>query len=141
VSSETVGVQRNPDPTPSRVAFEVSPRAYAWTERCEDLSGLEISEADWIDPDAPPSTLVELLAEIGRVYAPFMIANADALRSGADRVRCTIDGQDWEQDPFAYQGKCLRWLREAHDALAPEDRSRVDALLKDTGCDALFARA
>jgi hypothetical protein len=55
------------------------PWACAWTERCEDLSGLEISEADWIDPDAPPSTLVELLAEIGRVYAPFMIANADAL--------------------------------------------------------------
>jgi len=40
---------------------------------------------------------------------------------------------------FPYQGKCLRWLREAHAALGPDDRRAVDALLRGTGCERLFA--
>ena len=127
------------DPTPAAVAFEVSPRSYAWTEKCEDLSGLDISEDDWIDLDDPPATLRDLLSEIGRVYAPFLIANAAAVQSGADKVECTIDGQPWEQDPFVYQAKCLKWLREAYTALSDKDQARADTVLAGTGCEMLFA--
>ena len=74
------------DPTPTAVAFDVSPRAYAWTERCEDLSGLDVSGDDWIDLEKPPETFRALLSEIGRVYAPFMLANADAVARGAAQV-------------------------------------------------------
>jgi hypothetical protein len=42
------------------------------------------------------------------------------------------------QEPFVYQAKCLRWLREAYAGLDDEDRSRVDQLLAGTGCEALF---
>jgi hypothetical protein len=129
------------DPTPSAVAFEVSPRAYAWTEQCEDLSGLDVSEDDWIDLEEPPETFRALLAEMGRVYAPFMLANADAVARGAEQVICEIDGQPWRQAPFVYQAKCLRWLREAYSALTPADQGRVDAVLAGTGCAALFERA
>ncbi|MEL7547317.1 MAG: glutathione S-transferase N-terminal domain-containing protein [Pseudomonadota bacterium] len=127
------------DPTPAAVAFEVSPRAYAWTEKCEDLSGLEVSDADWVDLAEPPETLHALFEEIGRVYAPFLLANAAAVDAGADQVRCEIDGQPWEQTPFVYQAKCLRWLREDYAALTAEDRQRVDRVLNGTGCDALFS--
>ena len=127
------------DPTPASVAFEVSPRSYAWTERCEDMSGLEVREDDWVSLNNPPETLLELLAEIGRVYAPFLLANAAALQTGADKVVCRIDGQDWEQGPFVYQGKCLRWLREAYAAMPVQDQKRVDAFLEGTGCEPLFA--
>ncbi|MEO1730194.1 MAG: glutathione S-transferase N-terminal domain-containing protein [Pseudomonadota bacterium] len=127
------------DPTPAAVAFEVSPRSYAWTEKCEDLSGLDVSEDDWIDLDDPPATLRDLLSEIGRVYAPFLIANAQAVQSGADKVESTIDGQPWEQEPFVYQAKCLKWLREAYVALSDKDRARADAVLTGTGCETLFA--
>ena len=58
------------------------------------------------------------------MYAPFLLANAAALASGAERVECEIDGRPWVQQPFPYQGKCLAWLREAHAALAPADRAR-----------------
>ena len=129
------------DPTPTAVAFDVSPRAYAWTERCEDLSGLDVSEDDWIDLEKPPETFRALLTEIGRVYAPFMLANADAVARGAKEVVCEIDGQPWRQTPFVYQAKCLKWLREAYSALTPADQDRVDAILVGTGCDALFERA
>lgn len=129
------------DPTPAQIALEISPRAYAWTERLEDVSGLEVSESDWIDLARPPSTLRDLLCEVGRVYAPFMIGNAVAVARGADQVACEIDGKPWVQEPFVYQAKCLRWLRAAYSSLEPSDRRRVDQLLEGTGCAPLFAPA
>ena len=126
------------DPTPAAVAFEESPRAYAWTEKCEDLSGLDVSEDDWIDLGHPPETFRELLGEIGRVYAPFLLANAEAVMTGADKVECEIDGQPWVQDPFVYQAKCLKWLREAYADLSDAGRVRLDAALEGTGCETLF---
>ena len=89
--------------------------------------------------EAVPATLHALLGEVGRVYVPFLIANADALGRGAARVECTIDGHRWIQQPFPYQGKCLGWLRDGYAALAPDDRRAVDASLKGTGCEPLFA--
>ena len=127
------------DPTPAAVTLEKSPRICAWVEVLEDLSGLEPAEDGCITRDAIPDTLRALLAEVGRVHAPFLLANADALERGAEQVETTIDGRPWVQKPFPYQRKCLRWLREAHAALAADDRAAVDALLAGTGCEALFA--
>jgi hypothetical protein len=79
-----------------------------------------------------------LLAEVGRVYVPFLLANAEALARSAPQMECVIDGRPWVQRPFPYQGKCLRWLREGRAALGPEDRGAVDALLAGTGCERLF---
>lgn len=128
------------DPTPAQIALDVSPRAYAWTEKLEDVSGEEVADEDWIDLANPPATLPSLLGEIGRVYAPFMLGNAAAVAAGADEVVCEVDGQPWRQTPFVYQAKCLRWLREAYDALEPDARSTVDRVLAGTGCETLFAQ-
>ena len=126
------------DPTPRRVALELAPRVVAWVDVVEDLSGHEPSAGDWLARDALPDSLRALFAEVGRVYAPFLLANADALARGAERVECTIDGRPWLQKPFPYQAKCLAWLREAHAALAASDRRAVDVFLAGTGCEALF---
>jgi glutathione S-transferase len=128
------------DPTPAAVALEESPRVFAWCDIMEDLSGIEPRDADWVDRDAAAQKLGGLLTEIGRYYTPFLLGNADALERGADRVECTIDGEKWTQKPFPYQGKCLRWLREAHAALTDGDRAWVDGVLAGTGCEALLAR-
>ena len=129
------------DPTPAAVALEVSPRAYAWTERLEDGSGLEVDDGDWIDLDAPPAPLRAFLREIGRTYVPFMLGNAAAVAAGAERVECEVDGRPWTQEPFVYQAKCLRWLREAAAALPVDARARVDRLFEGTGCEALLGDA
>lgn len=126
------------DPTPRAIALALAPRVVAWVDLLEDLSGAEPRDDAWIARDALTPALRALLGEVGRVYAPFLLANADALALGAERVVCAIDGQRWEQQPFAYQGKCLRWLREGYAALAPSDRTAVDAALAGTGCEALF---
>ncbi|MFM8409066.1 MAG: glutathione S-transferase, partial [Alphaproteobacteria bacterium] len=116
-------------------------RVAAWVDVVEDLSGLETDGRPWTPREELPSTLRAILGEVGRVYAPFLLANAAALEAGADSVECTIDGRPWTQKPFPYQGKCLFWLREAREALAVEDRHAVDGILVGTGCEALFKRS
>ncbi len=126
------------DPTPAAVTLEESVRVYAWVEGVEELSGLAVEDGDWMGREDVSETLKSMLGEVGRVFVPFLLANAAALESGAEQVEAEIDGKPWRQKPFPYQGKCLRWLREAHDELDPTDRAAVDALLKGSGCDALF---
>ena len=123
------------------IAVERSPRAVNWIERVDDLSGGSKSRATTASSHTGslPRTVLDLLAEAGRTYAPFMIANAAALDAGADEVVCEIDGHEYRQGPFGYQGKCLKWLRDAHAELDDASRATVDGLLAGTGCDQLFA--
>ena len=128
------------DPESARVAVDRAPRVVHWVNVTDDLSWLPVDgDTGWTGPDAVPGTVTTLLHEIGRTYAPFMVANAAALAAGADEVVCTIDGQEYRQGPFVYQGKCLGWLRDRYDALGSDARRIVDALLAGTGCEQLFA--
>jgi hypothetical protein len=68
-----------------------------------------------------------------------MLANAEAQMTGAKEVRTEVGGKPWVQQPFPYQVKCLQWLRAEYGALADNDRGRVDAILKGTGCERLLA--
>jgi glutathione S-transferase len=126
------------DPTPRAIALATAPRVVAWVDVVEDLSGLEPQDDGWLDATAVPSSVRALLAEIGRVYVPFLLANAAALDRGAARVECTIDGRAWVQKPFPYQRKCLGWLRGGREALAADERRRLDDAFAGTGCEALF---
>src|SRR5215469_309115 len=117
------------DPTPAAIAAAEAPRVVSWVSQLEDSSSLEVDDVGWIGRDAISVTLRAFFVEIGRVYAPFLIANARALKAKADKVECAIDRRPWTQQPFPYQGKCLGWLRESHAALAESDRKFVDSVL------------
>lgn len=125
------------DPTPQAIAAEMAPRVFAWVGATDDLTGLEPKDADWVSAAAPPATLKAILGEIGRVYAPLLLANAQAVQAGAAEVEVEIDGHAWTQQPFPYQAKCLAWLREEFAGLSPADRATVLAALSGTGCEAL----
>lgn len=113
-------------------------RVAGWVAFMTDLSGLAVSDSAWHTELSP--TARELVREVGRHYAPFMVANARALSSGVARVECTMqDGMTWSQPAFPYQAKCLRWLQEDYGALAPEARATVDAVLAGSGAEVLFA--
>jgi glutathione S-transferase len=124
------------DPTPVALTGELAPRVAAWTGILEDLSGLD--EGDWLDPAALPAALKALLAEIGRVYPPVMLANAEAIARGGKEFETTVEGQPWRQPTFAYQAKCLLWLRNDYADLAAPDRALADAAMAGTGLPALF---
>ena len=68
-----------------------------------------------------------------------LLANAAVLKAGDKQVQTIIDGSQWVQDPFVYQGKCLAWLRRDHAALSPADRARFDRIIAGTGCEPIFA--
>jgi glutathione S-transferase len=126
------------DPTPTALASETAPRVVAYSAAIEDLSGLEPEPDHWFDPSALPTTLGDLLAEIGRVYAPLLLANARGVMSGAESVETVIDGRKWVQQPFPYQAKCLNWLRQDYQALDASHRAVIDRALAGTGCEVLF---
>ena len=128
------------DPTPMAETLARAPQVYAWVSVVDDLSGLEPAESDWFDRDRLPDTLTGLLGEIGRTYAPVLLANAAAVDTGATQVETEIDGKPWVQQPYPYQARCLQWLRGAYVALEGDDRGRVDQLLEGTGCEALFVK-
>jgi glutathione S-transferase len=127
------------DPTPAAIAAAETPRVVSWVTHLDDLSSLDVEDARWLPREDAVAALRPFLIEIGRVYAPFLLANARALASRASEVRCEIDGRAWVQQPFPYQGKCLGWLREARLALSAADRKFVDSALESTGADSIFS--
>ena len=95
-----------------RIAHETAPRVVAWVDVVKDLPEWSPATANG-SPATRYRTPCALLAELGRVYVPFLLANAGALERGAEPVECTIDGRPWVQRPFPYQGKCLAGCAKA----------------------------
>ncbi len=126
------------DPTPAAITLERAPRVYAWVGLVDDLSGLDPAEDQWLARDAIATALGGLLAEAGRVYVPVMLANARAVSTRAEKVETEIDGRPWVQNPFPYQAKCLKWLREEFSALSSGDRADALRVLESAGCGALI---
>lgn len=129
------------DPTPAAITLACAPRVYAWVGLVDDLSGLDPTDEQWISRGAIASVLGGLLAEVGRVYVPVMLANARALMTGAQRLETQIDGKPWVQNSFPYQAKCLKWLREEFSALSSADQAAARQILESAGCGALVGES
>lgn len=123
------------EPTSAALTVKHAPRLRAWIDRVDDLSGYD--EQPWLAGNEL-GQLEELLQEIGRVYAPFLIANGTALAKGQDVFETEIDGRPWQQPVFPYQAKCLMSLRAAYASLSDDARKSVDGALANTGCETLF---
>lgn len=125
------------DPTPQQFILRQAPRVYAWTEALEDLSGHEILQGDWIDIDNFPATLRAILEEIGRLYAPYLLANAEAVRNQRQQLELQLDGRPWQQTPFSYQAKCLNAIRDIYAQLSDEQQKSLQVIISDTGIEQL----
>ncbi|MEL0150669.1 MAG: glutathione S-transferase family protein [Rhodobiaceae bacterium] len=124
------------DPTASAIIVSEFPRIYAWVELMEDLSGLAVAEDDsgWLDTsNGLPETLRPLISELATLYIPYLKLNAEAVLSGAEMVDGEVDGRPYQQNPFAYQAKCLQWIGEQYAALSDADKARLAELTAETG--------
>lgn len=126
------------DPTPAAVCLSANPRVYAWTDLVDDLSGQPASADAWMAVQDISAILGDLLHEIGRTYAPVLLANAKALQNGQAEMATTIDDRPWLQPTFPYQGKCLQWINQAYQQLDAGARSKTDTILAGTGCDSIL---
>ena len=121
------------DPTPQGIMREKAPSVCAWISRLDDASGEE--EGEWVDPRDPlPVVVMEFLQMAGRVYLPFLVANATAFEEGRESFSLTLSGKPYQQGTFKYQVKCLNWLREEYASLEGDAKEGVDAALRETGC-------
>lgn len=128
------------EPTSAAILSKGSPRLRAWIDSMEDLSGLNPSEADWFTPEEAGECLRPLLQEIGRVYIPFLLANAAAAESCNAQVEAVIDGGPWSQPVFPYQVRCLANLREKFSQLPQSAKIMLKRQLEGTGCEPLLSR-
>jgi len=126
------------DPTPAALCLKKAPRVHAWTDLVDDLSGQPTADDAWLAEGSVQTVLGDLLHEIGRTYAPALLANAKALQAGQTQMSATIDGQPWEQPSFPYQAKCLQWINAEYQQLDAAARKRVDKILAGTGCESIL---
>lgn len=112
------------DPTAQTMMRRDFPFTYRWLAHVDDCSGVE---GEWEAGLAP--VVHALLAEAGRVYAPFLLANAKAAEAEEKTFRMEIDEQPYEQGTFGYQVKCLQALRQRFAGLPQGAREAVGALL------------
>ena len=126
------------DPTSREIAHAISPRTVGWVDRMPDGSGLMPEDSDWVAMEDQPVSLRGLLEEIGRVYTPAQLANAQAVMAQEKTWECEIDGARWHQRTFPYQAKCLQWTRDQYGGLSAADQARVDALIAGTGIEPML---
>ena len=126
------------DPTPAAICLDLAPRVHAWTDLVDDLSGQPATDDGWINVEEISNVLGDLFSEIGRTYAPALLANAQALQTGQEQMETTIDGQAWQQPTFPYQAKCLQWINETYHQLDGTAKAQVDEILAGTGCDTIL---
>jgi hypothetical protein len=125
------------DPTSAQLLVKASPRLRAWLDRVEDLSG-HIGSG-WIKRELVKTHVGDLLNEIGRTYAPFLVANAQAYAEGKSELKAIIDGQSWIQPVFSYQVKCLQALQLERQKMTKSGREVLDEILTGTGCEVLLS--
>ena len=126
------------DPTPRKICHQLAPRVIAWVEVMTDLSGINSDTRDWINLEESPSTLKDIFYEFGKMYAPLLVKNAEAVASQMDNWEVDIAGSLWKQKTFSYQAKCLNWIREEFKTLNDKDQIRIREFLKDTNSEQIL---
>ena len=128
----------NFDPTPREICHQVSLRTVAWVGLIEDQSGVEVRDDQWGTVESLPTTVKDLLTEIGKGYVPAQLANAKAIENGDKEWETEIDGCAWKQKSFPYQAKCLKWVNEEYNLLSEDDKKKINNLFDGTGCERLI---
>ncbi|HEY3795752.1 MAG TPA: glutathione S-transferase N-terminal domain-containing protein [Bradyrhizobium sp.] len=120
------------DPTPMRILRERAPFTDHWVRRLDDASGVE---GEWYPRQRALGGWVEaLLRIVGELYLPFLVANAQAMARGLERLEIEVWGLRYALSPFKYQIKCLDQLRGKFAALDTSDREALHPILARTGC-------
>lgn len=119
-----------------QLMWQHQPAVRGWIDQTDDLSGLVVDADDGWSDDL--SYLEPLLAEMGRTYIPFILANGKALAAGKKEFECEIMGKRWQQLTQTYGKHCLEYLWGAHAALSRPDKERFAAIIDGSGCEPLF---
>ena len=124
------------DPTPRKIAHEISPRTVAWVNTLDDRGGLEYREEN-LTLDNLSDSIHELFKELSTSYVPTMIENHRAIGNGEKEWSVDLAGYPWKQKSFPYQAKCLDWIREEFKNLDQANQEKVFNFLTANNCQSL----
>ena len=124
------------DPTPRRIAHEISPRTVAYVNTLDDRGGLDYVEED-ISLDSLSDSIHDLFKELAVSYVPTLIENHKAIKEGKKEWSVDLAGYPWKQKSFPYQAKCLDWIRDEFRDLDNENQEKVLSFLTTNNCQSL----
>ena len=135
------------DPTPGELMRRIAPRVAEWTARTH--AGAE-NVSDLPDDDSVPETLVPILRRQMHEQLPALQATnilftdwlkgaaaRDTLPRGFDMIPITIDGSIGQAAARSFPLLRLQAVLDAYGALDAGAKARADALLAETGGEAL----
>ena len=117
------------DATPRALMESGAPNVVAWVERM-----LQPTNEGAFEPwPALAETLKPLLAEqVGALFLPWSLANAQAIGGGDEEFTVALRGQAWTQKPQKYHARSLRALQARY--AAAQGAPGLDELLAEVGC-------
>jgi glutathione S-transferase len=117
------------DPTPGALIEGRAPNLLAWIHRML----WPRAEGEFEPWAALEPTLMPLLqGQVGRLFMPWTVANAQAIAAGREEFTVELAGRAWTQKPQKYHAKSLAALREKYAAL--KDKQAIDQVLDRAGC-------
>ena len=124
------------DPTPRRIAHEISPRTVAYVNTLDDRGGLDYVEEN-NTLDSLSDSIHDLFKELAISYVPTMIENHKAIEEGEKEWSADLAGYPWKQKSFPYQAKCLDWIRDEFRDLDNINQEKVLSFLTANNCQSL----
>jgi glutathione S-transferase len=117
------------DPTPGAIIEGRAPNLLAWIHRML-WPRSEGEFESWANLE--PTLMPLLQRQVGRLFMPWTIANAQAIAAGREEFSVELDGRTWTQKPQKYHAKSLAALREKYAALP--NKNEIDKVLDRAGC-------
>ena len=120
------------DPVPAKIMRATAPATYLWVarlwaERGSKNTGELLTKL--------PDDWGPLLDDIGNAYLPYLVANANAVATGAKFFDCTIQGARYRKARTSrYRVWCLEQLQAAYRALDSSNLQTADAILQRHAC-------
>ncbi len=117
------------DPTPGALIGGRAPNVLAWIHRML-WPRIEGEFEPWSNLE--PTLMPLLERQVGRLFMPWTVANAEAIAAGREEFTVALAGRAWTQKPQKYHAKSLAALREKYAALP--NKSAIDPILDRAAC-------
>jgi glutathione S-transferase len=124
------------DPTPGAIMRTGAPHVMAWVQRMLSPKAEGAFEA-W--PALAPTLMPLLKEEVGRLFLPWSVANAQAITAGDKSFEMSLGGAAWSQEPQKYHARSLAEIRRKHAAAGAAPG--LEAILQESDCLKWLAQA
>lgn len=117
------------DPTAAAWIEGTAPNVLDWIHRMlYPRAEGEFESWQSIEPTLEPF----LAGQVGALFCPWTVANAEAISAGDEEFSVQLDGKTFTQIPQKYHAKSLRAIREKY--ANAEGKGELDTVLKRAGC-------